>query len=284
MITTVVSPWVSTFDSLVSQATKSLVLCSPYIGREPCERIATSLLRANRTEIDIFVLTDLSRDNMLSGATDVSALIGLCEAIPRTDIRFLPTVHAKVYVADHAFAMVTSGNLTQSGLRRNLEYGIAVSDAPLVKRIRSEILEYREVGSNLSLPQLRVFKGVVDELSEYRNNLTKSVKKQLAQEFNAKLQDASETILRARVDGLSSHAAFADTILFILKNGPLSTKEMYPQIQAIHPDLCDDTIKLVISGEEWSQAKWRHRVRHAQLSLARQGLIKRQDDRWQLIK
>lgn len=284
MITTVVSPWVSTFDSLVSQATTSLVLCSPYIGREPCERITSSLVRANRTEIDILVLTDLSRDNMLSGATDVSALIGLCEALPRTDIRFLPTVHAKVYVADQAFAVVTSGNLTQSGLRRNLEYGIAVSDVPLVKQIRSEILEYREVGSELSLPQLRVFKGIVDELQEYRNNLTKSVKKQLALEFNAKLQDAKETILRARVDGLSSHAVFADTILFILKNGPLTTKEMYPQIQAIHPDLCDDTIKLVISGEEWSQAKWRHRVRHAQLALARQGRITRQDGSWHVIK
>lgn len=280
MINTVISPWISTFDKLVSQASESLVLCSPYIGREPCERIANDLLRRNRTEIDILVLTDLSPANMLSGATDVSALIGLSEALPRTDIRILPTVHAKVYVADHAFAMVTSGNLTQSGLRRNLEYGVAFSDANLVKQIRSDILEYRCVGSSITLLQLRIFEGIVSELSEFRNHVTKSLKQELAMEFDAKLKEAGETVLRARVEGLSTHAAFADTILFILKNGPLTTKELYPQIQAIHPDLCDDSIKLVINDEEWSQSKWHHRVRHAQLYLGRQGRIERRGDRW----
>jgi hypothetical protein len=238
----------------------------------------------DRAEIEILVLTDLSRDNMLSGATDVSALIGLCEAIPRTNIRFLPTVHAKVYVADSSFAVVTSGNLTHSGLRRNLEYGIAVNDTNLVKLIRSQILDYREVGSSLNLVQLRVFEGIVNELAEYRGQLARSVKKELAKEFDSKLAEANKTILEARVEGLSAHASFAESILFILKNGPLTTKEMYPQIQAIHPDLCDDTIKLVIGGEEWSQAKWRHRVRHAQLALARQGRIIRKSNHWSLIQ
>ena len=230
MIKTIRSPWAATFDSLINEASTSLVICSPYIGREPCSRIVENLKRSARTDIDILLLTDLSRENMLSGSTDVTALIQLCEAIPRTDIRFLPSIHAKVYVADHASAIVTSGNLTQSGLTRNCEYGISVSDTALVTTIRSEILEYRAMGSQLQLSQLRVFEQIVGELSDLRRQVEKAAKQRLKQEFDQKLRDADETILRARVDGLSAHATFADTILFLLGEGPKKTQELYPEI------------------------------------------------------
>lgn len=282
MISTVPSPWTSTFDNLVSQVSTSLLVCSPYIGREPCVRIAEHLRLRNRTGIEILVLTDLSRENMLSGATDVSALIQLCEAIPRTDIRILPSVHAKVYVADEACAVVTSGNLTQSGLARNHEYGISLSDTSLVAKVRAEILEYRAIGSWVKLPQLYVFEKIVGDLSELRRQIEKATKQRLKQEFNAKLREADEAILGARIGGLSAHAAFADTILFVLKNGPKRTRDIYPEIQRIHPDLCDDTVKLVIRGEAWSQANWHHRVRHAQLFLARGGRIVLREGRWHL--
>ena len=280
MINTVRSPWVLPFENLINAAATSLVVCSPYIGRDPCARIVANLQRNKRTDIEILILTDLSRENMLSGATDVSALIMLCEAIPGTDIRFLPSVHAKVYVADQAHAIVTSGNLTQSGLSRNLEYGVSVSDIRLVKKIRSEILEYRVIGSQIQLPQLRVFETIVNELSGLRRDAEKAAKKQLKREFDERLRDADEIVLRARVEGLSAHAAFADTILFVLKNGPTKTRDLYAEIQFIHPDLCDDSVKLVIHGEAWSQAKWHHRVRHAQLFLARQGRIVLREGRW----
>lgn len=284
MISTVMSPWTPTLDNLVSEASKSLVLCSPYIGRDPCARIAEQLRRNNRTEIEILVLTDLSRENMLSGATDVSALIQLCEAIPRTDIRFLPSIHAKVYVADESLAVVTSGNLTQSGLNRNCEFGLSVSDGILVTKIRSEILEYRAIGSRLNLSQLRIFERIVGELAELRRYIERAAKQRLKREFDTKLIEADEAILTARVEGLSTHAVFADTILFVLKNGPKRTKDIYPEIQHIHPDLCDGTVKLVIRGEEWSQAKWHHRVRHAQLFLQRQRRIIRREGIWSLSK
>ena len=219
---------------------------------------------------------------MLSGSTDVTALIQLCEAIPRTDIRFLPSIHAKVYVADQTLAIVTSGNLTQSGLTRNCEYGIFVSDVALVTTIRSEILEYRAIGSRLQLPQLRVFEKIVGELSDLRRQVEKAAKLRLRQEFDLKLRDADKTILRAREEGLSAHAIFADTILFVLKNGPKKTRDIYPEIQLIHPDLCDDSVKLVVSGKEWTQPDWHHRVRHAQNLLTRQGRIVRRDGLWYL--
>lgn len=284
MIRPLMSPWPETFDGLIKQASNSLVVCSPYIGRAPCARIITLLRESQRLGISLVILTDLSRENMLSGATDVVGLLQLCHALPMTDIRFLPNVHAKVYIADECCAVVTSGNLTSNGLFRNFEYGICVSDEGIVREIKADIMEYRSLGSVVDRSQLIVFEKIISDLSEIRIRAERSLKTKLRKEFDAKLREADNEILRVRAEGMSAHAAFADTILFILKKGAKDTKSIYAEIKTIHPDLCDDTVKLVISGETWNQAKWRHKVRHAQLFLARQRRIVRQGGKWHIVR
>lgn len=283
MIRQLAYPWAEAFETLVKQVSNCLVICSPFIGKAPCARIVTLLRETGRLGISLLLLTDLSRDNMLSGATDVAGLVQLCEAFPMADIRFLPRLHAKVYIADESSAVVTSANLTDNGLLRNLEYGVCINDVGLVQAIRTDILAYRSLGSAVDRSQLRLFEGIISELRQIRVRAERSLKAQLRKEFDAKLREADNEILRVRAEGLTAHAAFADTILFILKKAPKNTKELYAEIKAIHPDLCDDTVKLVIRGETWSQANWHHKVRHAQLSLARQGKIVRQGSKWGLV-
>jgi len=86
------SPWANEFDSLVTQAGFSLVLCSLYIGQGPCDRIKyTARTKSWGSSFNLTILTDLSRDNMLSGVTDVAALASVAEVVPSMTIRFLPT-------------------------------------------------------------------------------------------------------------------------------------------------------------------------------------------------
>jgi len=282
MIEYLVSPWVERFEALLRAVSESLVICSPFIGRGPCERIASAVRGSGRREVSVFVLTDLSRDTMLSGATDVGGLIELTDALPCTEIRFLPNVHAKAYIADETLAVVTSGNLTDSGLLTNLEYGLCLSGREAVRRVRTDILQYGSLGSRIDASELRVFQGIIAELKDMRVEAERSLRTRLREQFDRKLLEADEAILRARAEGLSPHAAFADTILYLLRKGPRTTRSLYAEIQKIHPDLCDDSVKLVIRGEPWSQVKWHHRVRHAQLFLERQGRIRREGDKWQL--
>jgi phosphatidylserine/phosphatidylglycerophosphate/cardiolipin synthase-like enzyme len=284
MIKELTSPWADTFDTLVKQASNCLVICSPFIGKAPCARVIKLLRESERLGISLLLLTDLSRENMLSGVTDVAGLVQLCDALPRADIRFLPRVHAKVYIADECSAVVSSGNLTDNGLFRNFEYGIRINDESLVRKIRMDILAYRSLGSAIDRSQLRVFERIISELREIRVKAERSLKAQLRKEFDAKLREADNEILRVRAEGLSAHGAFADTILFILTKAPKDTKEIYAEIRAIHPDLCDDAVKLVIRGEAWSQANWHHKVRHAQLFLTRQGKIVRRGTKWHLVR
>lgn len=282
MIDFITSPWQGVFDSLIGKATESIVICSPYIGDAPCCKLTELIESKHRKTLSLLVLTNLSCENMLSRATDVTGLIRLYETIPNTTIRFLPNLHAKIYVVDNCAAVITSANFTQSGLSRNIEYGIKLMEERAVQRVRRDTLSYHGMGTLVDLPQLRIFETIVNELSELQKKALSSTKKSLQTQFTAKLKEADKEILRVRAASIGAHAGFAQTILFLLQRGPQDTRALYREIQAIHPDLCDDSVKLVISGEEWSQSKWKHKVRHAQLYLARQGRIIREGSLWRL--
>jgi len=283
MISTLVSPWHESFKSLLRQVSNSLLICSPFIGFRPCEEVAASLGTRGVPGVSLLVVTDLSVDHMLAGSTDVAGLLRLSEAIAETEIRILPNIHAKVYVADEKCAVVTSGNLTDRGLDLNLEYGVLLSDPSLVRRIKSDVACYASVGSVVDTARLRLLSRVVEELKDIKQSLEKTAKARFRREFHAKLLEAQGEVLCARAEGLSAHAAFADTILFLLKEGPKDTRTLYSEIRNIHPDLCDDNIHLVIRGEPWSQVNWHHKVRHAQLFLKRQEEIRLSAGKWQLV-
>jgi hypothetical protein len=51
-------------------------------------------------------------------------------------------------------------------------------------------------------------------------------------------------------EGKTINAIFSDSIIFILKKrGPLSTINLHPIIQSMHPDICDDFIDRVINRQ-----------------------------------
>jgi hypothetical protein len=277
------SPWGAQFEALLGHAATSLVLCSPYVGRAACERVVKRAAAGLAAGFELTFLTDLSRDNMLCGATDVSAIIDVVNAFPSTAVRFLPSLHAKVYVADESRAIVTSGNLTASGLFRNFEYGVLFDDAGAVKTIREDVLLYAALGSPIEKSQLEAFALVVAELREIQQAAERSVKTRLRREFDRRITEVDDELLRVRTAGRTAHAIFADAILHLLRDRPLTTAEMHQAVRRIHPDLCDDSIDRVINGQHFGK-KWKHGVRTAQVFLRRRGDIKLENGRWQLAR
>lgn len=277
------SPWADRFEELLDLATTSLVLCSPYIGRGPCDRICRLATARKDRPFEVAFLTDLSRDNMLAGGTDVAALADFVKAVPSTTVRFLPSLHAKVYVADEKQAIVTSGNLTVSGLERNFEYGSLFTDRDVVSRIREDVLKYAALGSPIGSVQLETFATIVAELREMREVADRDVRSRARREFDRRLREVDDSILSVRAGGRTAHAIFADAILHLLRQGPMRTVEMHESIQQIHPDLCDDSIDRVIHGEHFGK-KWKHGVRTAQVFLRRRGDIRLENDGWVLVR
>jgi phosphatidylserine/phosphatidylglycerophosphate/cardiolipin synthase-like enzyme len=229
----------------------------------------------------VSVVTDLSRDNMLCGATDVSALADIVRAWPATTVRFLPSLHAKVYVADERRAIVTSGNMTDAGLLRNFEYGVLFDDGDTVRAIKNDVLQYASLGSPIDQAQLEAFVVVVGELREMQKAAERSVRATIRREFDRRLREVDDDLLRVRAAGRTAHAIFADTILHLLRKRPMSTLEINQAVQRIHPDLCDDSVDRVINGQHFGK-KWKHGVRTAQVFLRRRGDIRLEDGLWQL--
>lgn len=276
------SPWADEFGSLLASASASLVLCAPYVGRGPCERIGAHL-RAVQPGFRLDLLTDLSLDNILSGATDAAALAGLLRTWPSAELRFLPSLHAKVYVADERCAVVTSANLTDAGMSRNFEYGALFDDPPTVRAIRDDVLRYAALGSPMGLARLEALATAATELRPVARAADRSFRAELRREFKRRLKEIDEDLLRARVAGRSAHAIFGDAVLYLLGERPATTAGLNAAVRRIHPDLCDDSVDRVIDGRHFGK-KWKHAVRTAQAHLQRRGEIYRDGDLWRLVK
>jgi hypothetical protein len=187
-------------------------------------------------------------------------------------------LHAKVYIADNSGAIITSANLTRSGLFRNYEYGVEISDANAVSRIRADLVTYAELGATVQLAALDKYCGIVDVLrGEFKQAASRT-----ARQVRARLRVAEDELIRMRLQSGAMHTVFARTIEYLLQqHGPMSTEELHPQIARIHPDLCDDTIDRVIDGRRYGK-KWKHAVRTAQQKLKQKGVIDRDRNSWRI--
>jgi hypothetical protein len=273
------SPWRKDFESFLEGVSADLLIASPFIKTAEASWICDSL---KGRSVRLRVLTNVRSDSVLSGSLDVAALNLFSRAVPDSKVIAVPRLHAKVYVRDNDLAVITSANLTPSGLEGNYEYGVGLRDIDLVGRVRSDIEAYSRVGSAMSIELLKEMSSISDELKDEFQKVQKSVKAGLRQKFNQKLKKANLEFLRAQIGSRSAHSLFADAIVYVLSTGPLLTSELHPRIQKLLPDLCDDNLELVIDGQRFGK-RWKHDVRNAQQFLKRQGIASFDGKQWRLV-
>lgn len=107
-----------------------LVLVSPFIG--PLKGISPSLTRLvdkiNRDKIRTYVITNEPSPNH---SPSQQAAVDVLTGSRYTEIRYNASLHAKVYVCKaqrKSFAMLGSGNLTETSIARRIEVGVVVFD------------------------------------------------------------------------------------------------------------------------------------------------------------
>lgn len=276
------SPWAETFESFARSIRSRAIVVAPFITEQPLQRFA-SLLNANNLP-QINLLTNLKEESLLQSSIDSKELAQFCREIPTTTIRHLPGLHAKAYVADEHTAIITSGNFTNGSLYRNYEYGIRVDDADMVRKIAEDLRDYGNLGAVVSLEELDNLAKAAETLKSKYSEALNSVRPNIKQEFERELELTRESILELRgKPGETTNSIFMRTILYLLKNGPVATKELHPQIQNIHPDLCDDNIDRVINGIRHGK-RWKHLVRAAQKHLKDGGMIELAGRKWRLLQ
>jgi len=243
--------------------------------------------RVNDTA-SVHVLTDISADNIVTGSTDIAALLYLMQNVSHVRLTYLPQLHAKVYISNIDTALVGSANFTDGGARRNHEYGVEIRDAAMVKSIHADLNRYAELGGSVNMVQLESLQTKVENVREAVKGQQSSIRKQLLplqQELNisrkpsvfSENQLVTHDLLDLRLQGKTRHAIFSETLLFLLKAGPQRTTQLYERIQELHADLCDDAVYRVFKGRQYP-TKWKHQVRAAQNGLQRNGKIKLDKD------
>jgi len=154
------SPWSEAFNSLLLEVNQSLILASPFIKLSRATQVSSSLRhRGIQNKVQLIVLTDLRPENALSGATDLEALLELSKHIPEVELIYLPSLHAKVYLADRSMVIITSGNLTDGGIERNFEYGIVSTDESIVDEARRDFESYALLGAKVSSSEITALLG-----------------------------------------------------------------------------------------------------------------------------
>lgn len=276
------SPWKNEFIETISQTQEELFISSPFINVEGIKILSDAIRK--RSFVELSLITNLTTQNIINGFTEPVALLELYKHFTQVKISSLGRLHAKVYLIDGKIGIITSANLTSGGLISNFEYGVLIDDREIISSIKEDMLKYYSLGNILDrnlLEKINEESNKLERIKSKTDNLIKNTR--LVQLLKKSTEDLDVELLKNRIrGGKTINAIFSDTILYILrKKGPLTTKELNPLIQSIHPDICDDSIDRVINGQHFGK-KWKHLVRDAQQSLKKKGLIYLRAEKWNL--
>lgn len=279
-----VSPWKNEFINALADVKKELVISSPFIDTKGTKILSDAV--SARKSVEISLVTNLTTQNIVNGFTDPSAILELYKQFAKVQVSSLGRLHAKVYLIDDKIAIVTSANLTGGGLLNNFEYGVLIEEKNIIFAIKEDISKYYSLGNIFNRDTLEKINEETVKIDRIKNKTQKTIKgTKLAQLLKRNTENLNFELLKNRIkERKTINSIFSDTILYLLKKkGPLSTEEIHPLIQTIHPDICDDSIDRVIDGQHFGK-KWKHLVRNAQQALKKNRLIELKNNKWYLTK
>ena len=282
------SPWASTFDQFAGSIQESAIMAAPFIRRRPLERLVRRLQSRQSVRIDL--LTSLAGDSLAEGLVDCGALLWFCEQVPGTSIRHLLHLHAKAYVADRHMAIVTSANLTDSGLVRNFELGVKITNALTAAEIASDLADYGVMGIPVSHDRLAELDSLAQTAQGINARIGETDRSIANDGYDEVLKEIREKLIGLRVDApefavdpkASITGQFAEAVQYVLrKHGPMPTAVLNVLGRNLKPELCDDEVDRVINGQSFGK-RWKHDIRNAQQQLKRRGQIVLENRNWRL--
>ncbi len=165
---------------LFQEAKEKIFIVSPFITEDIT---INDDYKTDCKEINVLTRSPVSytRDYVV-GASKIDVLLNMAD---RSDIniRYCDNLHAKIYLFDSKKAVMTSANLTKSGLKRNIEYGVIldVQEIDSVVKFVNTLWSYNK-DNILSKEELirikgeieREYKPVFDRFEKEKEALVKS--------------------------------------------------------------------------------------------------------------
>ena len=281
MIRVLTRGWRDDLAGVAGAARRSLLVAAPYIKDDEAAWLCGQL----RPGVAVLTLANIDTDAVSSAALDVAALGRLADASPASRVVALPSLHAKVYIADETAAIVTSGNLTRSALDRNIECGVLLDEPGPVRTLREEMQSFTSIGSEVDASAIRELAPIEAELRRTRASAEDGGSPEARREFRRVLRSARPAFVSAPIGDRTMAAMFRDAVRFILARGPRITRDMQEDVRTLLPDLCNDDEELIIKGKPYNSSAWKRRARHAQQYLRQRGEVSYDPDTklWSLV-
>lgn len=124
----IISPTDRWIRKALGECRSVLRVASPFVGGYLRDRIEE--LPAN---VQVTLLTRTLLSDFASRASDLDAVCAI--AAKASQVLSLNSLHAKVYIIDERQALITSANATFSGMYRNAECGIALSNRSQIREV-----------------------------------------------------------------------------------------------------------------------------------------------------
>ena len=119
-------PFYEQFIQLCTETRSCMKICAPYVKVD----IFAEMLEVKRKNVSLDLITKVSLRNFHNKSSDLGVLQKTIEC--GGNIFNCSNLHAKVYVFDDSKCIITSANLTSSGLKRNIECGLLTDDDAIV--------------------------------------------------------------------------------------------------------------------------------------------------------
>lgn len=116
------------FYDLVMDANENIRLCAPFVK----EDIVKNIYINKKQGVGVEIISNFNMANFYRGSSDIEAFKTILQNGGK--VFNFQSLHAKIYIFDEKYTLITSSNLTTSGFERNLEYGVLLKDKSLVNK------------------------------------------------------------------------------------------------------------------------------------------------------
>ncbi|MDD4002689.1 MAG: phospholipase D-like domain-containing protein [Clostridia bacterium] len=135
MIKITTQPIYYDFLQMCADARQNILLCAPFVKQE----IINDIFSVTDRQLSMQLITNINLQSFHRKASDLGAIENF---ISNGVVYNCTTLHAKLYIFDNKKCLITSANLTTSGLRKNLECSLLTDNLDLVK---SSVYEYNSI-------------------------------------------------------------------------------------------------------------------------------------------
>ena len=156
------TPMYNNFFNLAESSEDNIKLCSPFIKNE----IVDEIYKTKKDNCRVTVVTNVNLMSMYKRSSDIGALRFILEN--GGSVYNYQKLHAKIYIFDDKKAIITSANLTSSGLKRNFEYGVLVKETSLVNAVCEDYFKLcnSELSGKLKIEHTEEIQNIIDSVPE----------------------------------------------------------------------------------------------------------------------